>query len=230
MATYVLVHGAWHGSWCWKRVRSALQARGHQVFTPTLTGVGERSHLLSPQVDLRTQTLDVVNLVRWEGLDDFILVGHSYGGFVVSGVADGFPERIRSLVYLDAFVPGDGKRLVDYAPIAPEQLDDGWKVKPISAAAFGVNPADREWVDSQCTPQSLACFEQPIELTGRLGQVKRVEYLFSNAWAGGHSLFTRFYQEAKTRGWRTCEMACGHDAMIDEPASLAELLVHASQG
>src|ERR1700693_3130355 len=88
MARFVLVHGAWHGSWCWQRVRSALQAQGHQVFTPTLTGVGERSHLLSAQVDLRTQTLDVINLIRWEGLNDIVLCGHSYGGFVVSGVAD----------------------------------------------------------------------------------------------------------------------------------------------
>jgi pimeloyl-ACP methyl ester carboxylesterase len=228
MAKHVLVHGAWHGSWCWKRVRSVLQAQGHEVFTPTLTGVGERSHLLSPQVDLRTHTLDVINLIRWEGLDDVVLVGHSYGGFVASGVADALPERIRSLVFLDAFVPEDGKRLVDYAPIAPGQLDDGWKVKPISAEAFGVNPADRDWVDRQCTPQSLACFEQPIELTGRLGQVQHVDYIFANAWGGGHSPFTQFYRAAKARGWRAHEIACGHDAMIDEPAALAELLVHAS--
>ena len=228
MAKFVLVHGAWHGSWCWQRVRSALQAQGHQVFTPTLTGVGERSHLLSAQIDLRTQTLDVTNLIRWEELTDFVLVGHSYGGFVVSGVADALPERIRSLVFLDAFVPENGKRLVDYAPIAPEQLDDGWKVRPISAEAFGVNPADRDWVDSQCTSQSLACFEQPIELAGRLGQIKRIDYIFAKAWAGGHSPFAQFYQKAKASGWRTHEVACGHDVMLDEPVWLAELLVNAS--
>src|SRR3954464_8697480 len=135
MASFVLVHGAWHGSWCWQRVRSALQALGHQVFTPTLTGVGERSHLLSTQVDLRTQILDVVNLIRWEGLNDIVLCGHSYGGFVVSGVADELPERVRSLVFLDAFVPENGESLADYAPITPEQITDGWKVKPISAEA-----------------------------------------------------------------------------------------------
>jgi pimeloyl-ACP methyl ester carboxylesterase len=228
MAKFVLVHGAWHGSWCWQRVRSALQAQGHEVFTPTLTGVGERSHLLSAQIDLHTQTLDVTNLIGWEELTDFVLVGHSYGGFVVCGVADALPERIRSLVFLDAFVPENGKRLVDYAPIAPEQLDDGWKVRPISAEAFGVNPADRDWVDRQCTSQSLACFEQPIELVGRIGQIKRIDYIFAKAWAGGHSPFAQFYQKAEASGWRTHEVASGHDVMLDEPVWLTELLVNAS--
>ena len=100
MATFVLVHGAWRGSWCWKRVRRALQQQGHEVFTPTLTGLGERSHLLSETLDLQTHTLDVLNLIQWEELNDFVLCGHSYGGMVISGVADRVPERIRSLVFL----------------------------------------------------------------------------------------------------------------------------------
>src|SRR5580692_7125086 len=107
MATFVLVHGAWHGSWCWKRVRSALQKQGHEVFTPTLTGIGERAHLLARAIDLETHTRDVLNLIRWEELDDIILCGHSYGGMIVTGVADRLPERLRALVYLDAFVPDD---------------------------------------------------------------------------------------------------------------------------
>jgi pimeloyl-ACP methyl ester carboxylesterase len=112
-ATYVLVHGAWHGSWCWKRVRKNLQDAGHQVFTPTLTGLGERSHLNSAAVNLSTHVADVANLFRWEDLSDVILCGHSYGGNVISGVADQVPERIRTLVYLDAFVPEDGESLFD---------------------------------------------------------------------------------------------------------------------
>src|SRR6185437_2887529 len=103
MSTYVLVHGAWHGGWCWKRVRKPLQAQGHEVFTPTLTGIGERSHLLSPQVNLETHIEDVVNLIRWEELSNVVLCGHSYGGAVISGVADRIPERIGALIYLDAF-------------------------------------------------------------------------------------------------------------------------------
>src|SRR5258708_37093483 len=103
-ATYVLVHGGWHGSWCWKRVRKALQYAGHEVFTPSLTGVGERSHLNSATVNLSTHIADVVNLVRWEELSNVILCGHSYGGFVINGVPDQIPDQIRALVYLDAFV------------------------------------------------------------------------------------------------------------------------------
>ena len=111
MSTYVLVHGAWGGSWCWKRVRKALQALGHEVFTPTLTGVGERSHLLSPQVNLDTHIDDVVNLIQWEELSDVVLCGHSYGGCVISGVAERIPDRIGALVYLDAFVLKNGQCL-----------------------------------------------------------------------------------------------------------------------
>ena len=108
LATFVLVHGAWYGSWTWKRVRTALQAAGHEVFTPTLTGVADRSHLLTRDVNLDTHIQDVVNLIKWEELNDIVLCGHSYGGCVVTGVADRIPEHIRSLVYLDAFVPEDG--------------------------------------------------------------------------------------------------------------------------
>jgi len=109
MSTYVLVHGAWRGGWIWKRVRRELQERGHEVFTPALTGVGERSHLLTPQVNLETHIADVINLIRWEQLSDVVLCGHSYGGCVVSGVGDRIPEKIGALVYLDAFVPEDGQ-------------------------------------------------------------------------------------------------------------------------
>jgi pimeloyl-ACP methyl ester carboxylesterase len=113
MATFVLVHGAWHGSWCWKRVRKALQTGDHEVSTPTLTGIAERSHLLSPHVNLDTHIEDVVNLIRWEELSEVVLCGHSYGGCVISGVLDRIPDRIGALVYLDAFVLENGQPLHD---------------------------------------------------------------------------------------------------------------------
>ena len=116
MATFVLVHGAWHGSWCWKRVRKALQARGHDVFTPTLTGVGERSHLLFPDVNLDTHITDVVNLIRWEELSGIVLCGHSYGGAVITGVADRSSDRTPPWSTWDAFVPEDGQSLYDILP------------------------------------------------------------------------------------------------------------------
>src|SRR5262245_23331662 len=168
MATFVLVHGAWHGSWCWKRVRKELQARGHDVFTPTLTGVGERSHLLSPDVNLETHIADVVNLIQWEELSEVVLCGHSYGGCVISGVVDRVPDRIAALVYLDAFVLKNGQCLLDTLPPAQkdQQLDapsrdgEAWKVPPIPAEVFNVNAGDREWVNRQCTVQPLATFQQ----------------------------------------------------------------------
>src|SRR5262249_53702007 len=164
MATFVLVHGAWHGSWCWKRVRHSLQARGHDVFTPTLTGVGERSHLLSPEVNLDAHIDDVVNLIRWEELSDVVLCGHSYGGAVISGAADGVPDRIAGLFILEAFGLEHGQRVYD--PLPPAQRDlqvalagqhgEGWKVPPIPAEAFGVNANDLEWVNRRCTAHPIA--------------------------------------------------------------------------
>jgi len=116
MSVYILVHGAWGGSWCWKSICRALQAQSHEVFTPSLSGVGERSHLLSRHIDLDTHIADVMNLIRWEELSDVVLCGHSYGGCVVTGVADRMPDRIRALVYVDAFVPENGQSLHDTLP------------------------------------------------------------------------------------------------------------------
>jgi pimeloyl-ACP methyl ester carboxylesterase len=135
MSVYVLVHGAWGGSWVWKRIRKGLQACGHDVFTPTLTGVGERSHLRSRQVDLDTHIADVVNLIRWEELSDVVLCGHSYGGCVVTGAADRLADRISALVYVDAFVPENGQSLHDTLPVEQREAQvqgalatgDGWR-------------------------------------------------------------------------------------------------------
>jgi pimeloyl-ACP methyl ester carboxylesterase len=232
MANYVLVHGAWHGSWCWKRVRKALQALGHEVFTPTLTGVGERSHLNSPAVNLTTYIADVANLILWEELSDVILCGHSYGGCVISGAADQVPDRIRALVYLDAFVLNDGEALIDMLP--PEAVQgmrqgvqaagDGWRVAPIPAEAFNVNPRDSAWVNRQCTPQALAAFEEPIKLTGGLGRIGDVTHILATGYTAG-SLFPASHERAKRHGWKTRTLPCGHDAMLDLPDELTAFLL-----
>ncbi|HEX4002715.1 MAG TPA: alpha/beta fold hydrolase [Candidatus Acidoferrales bacterium] len=234
MSTYVLVHGAWHGSWCWKRVRKALQAQGHEVFTPTLTGVGERSHLLSPQVNLETHINDVVSLIRWEELSDVVLCGHSYGGVVVSGVADRMPRQIRALIYLDAFVLEDGRSLLDELP--PDQKNiqlegarlqgEGWRVPPIPAAAFAVNAKDAAWADQQCTMHPLACFQQPLRLTEKNGAVKDVTYILATGYAD--SPFLPSHERAKQRGWKTLSLACGHDVMLDMPDELTTILLNAA--
>ncbi len=234
MSTYVLVHGAWHGSWCWKRVRKALQAHGHEVFTPTLTGLGERSHLLSPQVNLETHICDVVNLIRWEELSNVVLCGHSYGGPVVSGVADRVPDRIGALVYLDAFLLDDGRSVHDEVPPKDRnaQLEgarlhgEGWKVPPIPAAAFNVNAKDAAWMDRQCTMQPLAAFQQPLRLSGKINAVKEVTFVVATGYEG--SPFMPSYERAKAKGWKTLSMACGHDVMLDMPEELTTILLNAA--
>jgi pimeloyl-ACP methyl ester carboxylesterase len=229
MATFVLVHGAWHGSWCWKRVRTELQAEGHAVFTPTLTGVGERSHLISPQITLDTHVADIVNLLRWEELTDVVLCGHSYAGCVITGVADRVPERLRALVYLDAFILENGQSLHDTLPreVAESQVrgaaetGDGWRVPPITAEFFRVNLTDRAWVDRQCTAQPLATFQQRLRVNGTFPAAKCTHIL---ATGYEHSPFPPFHEIAKRKSWKTLTVDCGHDVMLDKPAELVAML------
>ena len=231
MATFVLVHGAWHGSWCWKRVRTAVQAQGHDVFTPTLTGVGERSHLLSPHVNLDTHIDDIVNLILWEELSDVVLCGHSYGGCVISGVAERVPDRIGALVYLDAFVLEDGQSLHD--TLTPAQRDqqlelamqhgEGWRVPPIPAEVFNVNAGEREWANRQCTMQSLATFQQAIKLKRQSDALPPSTFILASGW--NDSPFPMFYERAKAKGWRTLTIPCGHDVMLDRPEELTSALL-----
>jgi len=233
MATIVLVHGSWHGGWCWKRVRARLQQAGHAVFTPTLTGLCESVHLASPSNDLQTHIDDVVNLLRWEELEDVILCGHSYAGLVITGVAEAVPERIRSLVYLDAFLAEDGQSLHDALPPDIAELQrtlarehgDGWQVPPIPAALFHVNEADRDWVDRQCTSQSIACFQQPLRFSEKATSIADIRYIVATGWPD--SPFGHFAEIARGRGWRVQSIESGHDVMLDHPAELTELLVAA---
>jgi pimeloyl-ACP methyl ester carboxylesterase len=231
--TYVLVHGAFQGSWCWKRVRSSLQRRGNEVFTPTLTGLGDRSHLLSPSINLDTHIDDVVNLIRWEGLNNVVLCGHSYGGCVITGVAERVPERLGSLVYLDAVIPQDGQSLLDAT--APEnrgkllelleKAEDGWKVPPPADAALDVNEQDRAWFAARVTPHPLATFQQKLLVTPATRQVRDIRYILASK-----SLITHwnrpFADLARSRGWRTITIDSGHQVMLDKPDELvAELLL-----
>jgi pimeloyl-ACP methyl ester carboxylesterase len=229
--TYVLVHGAWHGSWCWKRVEKSLRDAGQQVFTPTLTGLGERSHLNSAAVNLSTHIADVVNLLRWEDLSDVILCGHSYGGNVITGVADQVPERIRTLVYLDAFVPEDGECLFDlhapehaqYMRLQAQMAGDGWNVPPIPAERFNVNLRDAAWVNAQCTSQSIASFEERIRLNRVPHHTHDVTHILATGW--DNSPFRVAHERAKAKGWKTRTVTCGHEVMLDLPRELTDLLL-----
>ena len=227
MSKFVLVHGAWHGGWCWKRVRNILQAQGHEVFTPTLTGLADRSHLLTPAVNLDTHVDDVANLIRWEELSNVILCGHSYGGAVISGVADRVPEHIAALVYLDAFVLEDGESVFQNVHETQRQgmtagVQDGWKVPPIPPEVFNLNVEDRAWAARQCTMHPLACFEQPLRLRGGIQKIPNITYVFAAGF--GDTPFKNSRERARTKGWRIVEVPCGHEVMLDAPEELATIL------
>ena len=181
--TFVLVHGAWHGGWCWQRVADRLRGGGHKVFTPTLTGLGERSHLLRAGIDIDTHIADVVNVMKWERLTDVVLCGHSYGGFVISGVAEQMASAIRSIVFLDAFAaeqrrhgagPHQRRRAGGHSCGAGERRA---RHAAAAAEAFGVNEADRAWVDRLCTPQPIGTFTDKIALTGARERIARKTYI-----------------------------------------------------
>lgn len=236
MAAFVLVQGAWHGGWCWRRVADRLHAAGHAVFTPTLTGLGDRAHLATQQVDLETHITDVTSLIEAEELSDVVLCGHSYGGMVVTGAADRIPESIGSLVFLDAFIPEDGQSLFDIQGPEREsamralvaEQGDGWKIPPFKAEWFDVgDPADAAWVDRRCVPHPVECFAQKISLTGAWRDISKLTYILALGYK--NSRFGPFAERVRGEaGWHYHEVPCGHDVMIDMPDELTALLEQAA--
>ena len=228
--TFVLVHGAWHGGWCWRRVADLLSAAGHKVFTPTLTGLGERSHLMSKDITLSTHITDVVNVFKWEGLrDDVVLCGHSYGGFIISGVAEQVGAAIGSIVFVDAFVPDNGDAMPDLTgPAVIEAIRAGQEkgalgVPARMAAAFGVNEKDRAWVDSLTGPQPVGTFTQKIVLSGARDRIAKKAYIRAANYANPG--FDKALGRLKDNpAWRIYEAPCGHDVMVDMPERLAGIL------
>jgi len=229
VATFVLLHGAWHGGWCWCRVASRLRGNGHRVFSPTFTGVSDRAHLLSPSVGLSTNVDDVVRLLDAEGLTEVILVGHSYAGMVVSGVADMRPERLQLRVYLDAFVPEDGEAAIDLLPDAVaghyrksvEGPGFGWLIPPRSLEVLGVtDPGDLEWISPRLTPQPWATYAEPAKLSGAADRVSGT-YIECTDWM---RVFKSQADRGRRRGWNMHEIATGHEAMVTAPNELSTLL------
>ncbi len=186
-ATFVLVHGAWHGGWCYSRLARILRAKGHDVFTPTLSGLGERSNGYSPAINASTHVQDIVNVIDFEDLQDVVLVGHSYAGIVITKVADLMPERVRALVYLDAFVGEDDKSTFDFdlpeavaAHLSRAQSSGGHTIPPVPSSAFGVGIDDQAWVDAKCTPQPFATLSERLRLSGRFHDVTNRTYIAAN--------------------------------------------------
>jgi pimeloyl-ACP methyl ester carboxylesterase len=236
MTTYVLVHGAWHGGWCWRRVADRLRKAGHKVFTPTMTGLGDRAHLNSPDIDLNTHIQDICAVFEAEEIDRAVLCGHSYGGMVITGVADRLADRIRAIVYLDAFIPEDGQSLFDIQ--GPErvkmfhdladQSGDGWRVPPVSAEYFAVKtPEDAAWVDRRCVAQSIATYETPVRRGGADQAIPRKIYIRAESYP--NSNFGPFAERTKgDPGWEYHGVASGHDIMVDKPDELTEILLGAA--
>ncbi len=229
--TFVLVHGAGHGGWLWRLVREGLIARGHCVFTPTLTGLGDRSHLLSGDVRLETHIADIVNLFRWEDLSDVVLVGHSYAGWVISGAVEDVADRVSALVYLDAFLPDDGQRGMDLLNEQQTEAFNAARAKgevsrpgPTSAALRIQSPGNAAWVDSKITPQPIGVSLDPIRLTGARERIATKLYVRTPLFP--QPRFDAALERcAADPSWRTAVMqGCGHDPMVDDPEGVIALL------
>lgn len=232
LAPIVLVHGAWLGGWVWRDVVLRLRAAGHPVFAPTLTGLGERAHLGSAAVDLDTHIEDIVNVLVYEDLHEVRLVGHSYAGMVISGVAERVPERIGRLIYLDAFVPRDGERMNDLVP--PEDAarsrelahtrGDGWRV-PLEGELGADAPEQRQWLQERITPQPLGVSEQPVRLTNPLAAALARTYVLCTT-KPVRDLFAVYAERAAAdRAWQLRMFAGDHMAMVSMPEALAALLL-----
>ncbi len=238
----MLVHGAWGGGWYWKKLLPLLRLEGHEVYAPTLTGVGDRVHLAHPEIGLGTHVEDVVNLLVYEDLSDVILVGHSYGGMVISGVAERVPERLAHLVYLDAFVPEDGQALIDLIPAerrvhVHEQAEaegDGWRAPRFGAASwqqvvrevFHVNDdRDVAWLVPRFTPQPLKTMTEAVRCCNEAA--RSLPRTFIRCSSYDPSAFAQFGERYRRpeSGWRYRELATWHMCMVTMPRELSELLL-----
>jgi pimeloyl-ACP methyl ester carboxylesterase len=229
--TYLLLHGAFHGGWCWKQVATSLRRLGHRVYRPTLTGAGERAHLLNDTVTLELWRTDILNVLRYEELSDVILVGHSFGGLTISMVADRAKDRIRHLVYLDALMVERGQSAFDERPgmeaasaaALAIETSGGLSLPPPSPTAFGVtDPAAVERVTRLLTPQPLAVYLNKLELDNPLGNGLPATYIAcTNPPLAG---VARSHDVARALGWPFKTISTGHDAMITAPDDLAAML------
>jgi pimeloyl-ACP methyl ester carboxylesterase len=238
MATFVIVHGAWSGPHAWRWVRPLLRGSGHEVVTPSLTGLGERAHLATPATDLDTHITDVTAVLHYEDLRDVVLVGHSYGGMVITGVANRAPERIGHLVYLDADVPREGESELDLVPAeeragyeeAARTRGEGWKVPPPFPDPLPPGlPPEVVWAVSRMVPQPLATFTQPLHLVRGQPDLRRTFVLCTE----GKEAEVEPPYVARVRAdpsWRVVELAAGHTAHVTAPEKLSATLMDVAIG
>jgi pimeloyl-ACP methyl ester carboxylesterase len=225
MSTYVLVHGAWGGSFGWHKVRPLLQQAGHAVFTPSLTGLGERAHLATPEVNLTTHIQDVTNAIWYEDLSDIILVGHSYGGMVVTGVADRMPERIQHLVYLDAFLPTDGQSLYDMGGGGPRPGSD-WRVPPLQRNEDLSDP-EVQWNNARRVDHPRATLEEKVKLRTPLeSRPFSLTYIVATGRPDPGPVFDRIAADLRGNArWTVREISGGHGMNRTNPDGLTRLFL-----
>jgi pimeloyl-ACP methyl ester carboxylesterase len=229
MASVVLAHGAWSAAWGWKKMRPLFRAAGIEFFSPTYTGLGERSHLARPDIDLSTHIDDVLAVLEFEDLRDVTLIGHSYGGMVATGVADRAADRLARVIYLDAFAPRDGQSLFDLVGPKTEaamrggadKAGDGWRIPPINPPA-DTSPEDLAWTGPRRRPQPIKTFEQKLRLT-RPSTLPR-HYIYARKNAPG-DVFRQFADRARSEaGWTCHEIDASHNPHITCPDVLMALL------
>jgi pimeloyl-ACP methyl ester carboxylesterase len=231
--TYVLVHGAWHGGWCWREVKEALRGMGHRVSTPTQTGVGERKHLMAKDITLDTFTADIINHIEAEELNDVILVGHSFAGTSITSVADKIPNRIQHLVYLDSLILENGQSPFSVLPsdvvaarrkLVAEQ-GQGIFIPPPPPTLFGIpeNHPLADWVKRHLTPHPVSTFDSPMRIDNPVGNGRPRTYIHCTNPVYGPLEGTRRCVR-KQKNWTWQEIATGHDAMVTAPAELSRML------
>ncbi|MDB5516703.1 MAG: esterase [Tardiphaga sp.] len=226
--TFLVCHGAWSAGWAWKRMRPLMSVVGHQLVTPTYTGLGEREHLANPSIDLETHIQDVLNVIKYEDLRDIVLIGHSYGGMVATGVADRVRDRVAQLIYIDAFVPGNGQSLFDLNPKGRQGMrdaaaaGDGWRLPPTPTPP-DTPPADAEWLKARRVSQPIKCFEMPLKLQGGELTLPR-SYIYALRVTPADT-FRPFAERARSEaGWRYFEIDASHAPNVTAPEALFALL------
>ncbi len=218
MATYLLVHGAWGGGYMWSGVAKRLRLAGHDVHVAMLTGLGEKAHLVSPSIDLSVHVRDVTGIIDYEKLSDLVVVGHSYGGMVITAVASARAKHIKALVYVDAFLPKDGEALWDIAdePSRKHYIDAQRGTPGLVAPFPGAPPS--------LTRHPLLTLLEPVRLDGAENSITRRTYIY--ATKGAPTVFTKFFEQVKKlRGWRVHTISTGHSVMTDDPDGLTTLLL-----
>ena len=226
--TFLVCHGAWGGGWSWKKMHPLMQAAGHRLLTPTYTGLGEREHLANPSIDLEIHIRDILNVIRYEDLRDIVLLGHSYGGMVATGVADRVRDRVVRLIYLDAFVPRDGQSLFDLNEVARPSMweaakaGDGWRVPP-NPTPPDTSPEDVAWLSTRRAGMPIKCFETRLKLHNGEPRLPR-SYIYATRTTPADT-FGPFARRARNEpDWRYHEIDASHSPNVTAPEALMVVL------